>query len=64
MKPWYKSKTVWFNLVVSILAAAELNLKLMQPYIGVEFFQLISFVLIVGNAALRFISTQPIGRNV
>lgn len=56
-KPWWQSKTLWVNVVVLSLAAAEDHLGLLQPLLPVNFYQLVAFALPVVNTALRFIST-------
>lgn len=60
MKKWYKSKTVLFNLLLAVLAAAEASFSLLQQYLPVNTYALLSFILTVGNVALRFISTQTL----
>ena len=59
-KRWWRSRTLWFNAVVAGLTAAEMSLQLMQPLLGDHTYQLIAFVLAVGNAVLRLISTQAL----
>ena len=34
VKPWYKSKTILFNILGIMLIGAEKNFALLQPYIG------------------------------
>lgn len=55
-KPWWQSKTLWFNLVVAVAAAAEASVGLLQPLLPINIFEALSFLLVVGNAALRVIS--------
>ncbi len=59
-KPWYLSKTLWFNAIVLALAAAETQLKVLQGVLPGGLYAWLAFVLPVGNAALRFITTTAI----
>lgn len=59
-KPWWKSRTVWFNAVLLGLAAAESRLSLLQALLPVNVYSLLSFVLPVGNVMLRFITQQAV----
>jgi hypothetical protein len=59
-KPAGYSKTLWFNLLVVLCAAAEMQVGLLQPLLPVDVYQLLVFVLGVGNAGLRFLTTQGV----
>lgn len=59
-KPWWRSRTIWFNTVCALLATAEASLGVLQPALPVSFFGVLAFVLAVGNAALRVITTTAI----
>ncbi len=56
-KRWYRSKTIWFNLIILMLAAAETQLNVLQGILPGGLYAWLAFVLPVGNAALRFVST-------
>jgi hypothetical protein len=56
-----RSKVLWFNAVVAAAVAAEANFGLLQSVLPGNVYMAISFVLIVGNTALRFWTSQPIG---
>ncbi len=57
-KKWYKSKTLWFNVLVAMGAAIEASLSLVEGYFNpATFLTLISIVAGV-NVVLRFISTN------
>lgn len=59
-KRWYRSKTLWFNAIVLMLAAAESQLQVLQGVLPGGLYAWLAFVLPVGNAALRFITTTAI----
>lgn len=60
MKPWWKSKTLWVNAVVLMLAAAESQLNVLQGVLPGGLFPWLAFTLPVANAALRFITSTAI----
>lgn len=60
MKSWYKSKTIWFNILVAGLAALEGVFSMFQPMLPVNTYAVLSTILVVGNAALRVISTTQL----
>lgn len=60
MKPWWHSRTLWLNALVLALAAAEAHVKLLQPVLRVDVYQLLAFTLPVLNALLRVLTTQPL----
>jgi hypothetical protein len=55
-KPWYLSKVLWFNAVISALAAAEVSAQLIQPYVAGNVYAWGMAVLTMGNAALRVVT--------
>ncbi len=61
-KPWWKSKIIWFNIVVGMLGAAEASANLIQPYVPGNVYGYGLLLLTVGNTALRIITTQGIGK--
>lgn len=60
MKPWYKSKTIWFNILVAGLAALEGGFSMLQPMLPVNTYAILSTILVVGNAMLRVISVSKL----
>lgn len=60
MKRWYKSKTLWLNVVVVVLALAESQLNILQPVLPVNFYAVVAFGLPLLNAALRLITSQAL----
>ena len=60
MKRWHKSKTLWLNVVVVVLALAESQLNILQPVLPVNFYAMVAFGLPLLNAALRLITSQAL----
>ena len=59
-KPLWKSKTLWFNAILAATTVAEAHLGLLQSQFGVKaYFALLTFAAGF-NAALRFVTSQPI----
>ena len=59
-KPWYRSRTIWFNAICTALGAAELSLGLLQAMLPVDAYAVLSFVLVVGNTVLRSLTAAPL----
>lgn len=60
MKPWWQSRTLWLNLAVLVLAAAEANVQMLQPLLPLNIWQVTAFVLPILNAVLRLVTTQAL----
>lgn len=60
-KPWWQSKTLWFNALVAGLLVLEVNFALLQPYLSGSVYAWFSTTLAVGNAMLRVITAAPLG---
>lgn len=59
-KPWWHSKTLWFNAIVAGLAALEVNAHLIQPYVPGNVYGWGMMLLTCGNAVLRLITAQGV----
>ena len=57
-KVWYRSKVLWFNALVACLATAEVSLRIVQDHLPGNVFAWLTFVLTIGNAALRVMTRQ------
>lgn len=55
-KPFWASKTLWFNLVVAALAGAEAASGLLQPLLPGNVYGWLTFALTVGNTVLRVVT--------
>lgn len=59
-KPWWRSRTLWINAIVLMLAVAEAKLGYLQAWLPVNVYGLIAFVLPVLNAGLRVVTTGTV----
>lgn len=59
-KPWWLSRTIWFNVICTGLAAAEMSLGMLQALLPVNAYAVLSFVLVVGNTVLRGLTSTPL----
>lgn len=59
-KPWFKSRTLWFNGGLLALAAAEAQLGLLKDVLPGGLYTWLAFVLPVGNAFLRVVTTTAL----
>jgi hypothetical protein len=59
-KPWWQSKTLWFNAIVAGLAALEANAHLVQPYLPGNVYGWGMMLLTCGNAVLRLVTAQGV----
>ena len=60
MRQWWKSKTLWLNGIVALVAALEVSTGLLKPYVGEDGYVLLMVLLPVANAMLRFITTEKL----
>jgi hypothetical protein len=60
MKKWYKSKTLWFNVLVAIGTAVEASLSLVQGYFDPRVFLMIIGLTSGVNVILRFVSATEL----
>ena len=61
-----KSRTILFNLAIAMLTALfaylDDNLLKWQPSLSVAAYQVLAVVSVVGNAALRFLTTTDLAQ--
>lgn len=62
MKPWYQSKTLWFNALVAALAALEASASALAPLLGEATYPLLVVTLAAGNAMLRTITSEGLSK--
>lgn len=61
MKKWYQSKTLWFNIIGLVVAAAA---EFSNAFPNGQVAKIAGIVLTVGNIILRLITTTAIGGTV
>lgn len=59
-KPAWRSRTLWFNLAIAALAAAEAASGLLQTLLPGNVYGWLVFALTVGNATLRVVTTTGV----
>ena len=62
MKKWYKSKTIWFNVLAAMGAALEASLAIIQGEVKPELYLALVVFVAGGNVILRVLSTQGISK--
>lgn len=62
MKRWYKSKVLWFNVLVAIGSAVEASLSLVQDYFDPRVFLAIIGLTAGVNVILRFSTTKGVSK--
>jgi hypothetical protein len=60
MKAWYKSRTLWFNVLVAMGTAIEASLSLVEGYFDPRVFLAIIGLVSGVNVILRFMTTTEI----
>lgn len=58
MKAWWKSKTLWVNIIVAVLASLEATTGLLQPFLPEHWYVVVAVGLPVINVVLRIVTTQ------
>jgi hypothetical protein len=59
-KKWYKSKVLWFNVLVAIGTAVEASLSLVQGYFDPRVFLAVIGITSGVNVVLRFMTTTGV----
>lgn len=62
MKPFWRSKTLWLNGIVALVAALEVSTGLLKPYVGEDGYVLLMILLPVANAMLRLITSEKLSK--
>lgn len=55
MKPWYKSRTVWFNLAAAVVVAVQVWFGTLPVSPEIQ-----AVVVAAANLVLRFLTTKPV----
>ena len=59
-KPWYRSKTIWFNAAVVVFGALAANQEQLRPLLSAQAYSVLGMVVGLVNTMLRLVTTQPI----
>lgn len=62
-KPWFRSKTMLFNIGVTAVGVSQAVLPFAQPFVNPRTFGLLTTAIGVANMALRGITRDEIHRN-
>lgn len=62
MKPWYRSRTIWWNLALlpALVEPVVANIGLIQKVIPENVYPWIVFVFSIGNVWLRVLTTEAL----
>ncbi|HAF44679.1 MAG TPA: hypothetical protein DCK83_07005 [Gallionellaceae bacterium] len=60
LKPWYKSRTLWVNLLSAIGIVLEVKYEAIKPLVSPEIYQWLAILIPVANTALRVVTTAPL----
>ena len=61
-KAWWKSRTLWLNALVLLLATAEAQLGLLREVLPINLYALIAIGLPVLNMVLRVATSVPLAK--
>ena len=61
-KPWWKSRTIWFNVASAALVAVEASLSVLQDALGPYAYVVVVGVVAGGNVILRTLTVQGVSR--
>ena len=59
-KPWWASRTVWFNVIAGALLALEMNLPSLQGTIDAGTYAYLLVTVNIVNVILRTITKAPV----
>lgn len=59
-KPWWKSKTLWFNAAMAASVTLEASTGMLQPHLPFNIYFAMTVFMPAVNAGLRFISAHEL----
>lgn len=59
-KPWWKSKTMWFNILIAALLGVEMNIPNLQNFIEPEQYAYLLGAVNIINVVLRTVTKAPV----
>lgn len=57
-KPWWQSRTLWFNASAAVLLVIEQQLALIKPFLGNETYAVFAISVMATNAVLRTVTSM------
>ena len=63
-KPFIKSKTLWFNLLLAAFVVLSEQIQLLREYLSDGGYLLVMILVAVVNAYLRTVTTQGLKRGI
>jgi hypothetical protein len=60
MKKYLKSKTVWFNTLIGVLAVLETQTQIFASFVGPEYLPFVGLFITTVNIYLRSITTESL----
>lgn len=57
---WWRSRTIWFNVLVGLFAVLEAYTRFLQPLLGDTLYGITLLIVAAVNVFLRTITTQPL----
>lgn len=62
-KHWSKSRTLWFNVISTLLITVEMQMPMLQPLLGYNVYIWLVLGVSMINAVLRTVTTEPLMRH-
>lgn len=60
VKPWWKSRTLWVNLLSAVGIVLETQFEVIKPLVSPEVYQWLALLIPLANGILRVITDSPI----
>ena len=60
VKNWWQSKTIWFNVLMTLCAFVEANSAALRGIVGEQVMPYLLLTATFGNVVLRFYTSLPI----
>ena len=61
-KPWWQSRTLWFNALCAVLAALEAGTGTLAQIFSPAIYPRVALAIAVCNAVLRIATTQGVSK--
>ena len=57
---WWRSRTIWFSVVLSVLGVVDANMHLFRDLIGPDYYGFAVTGIGIAVAVLRVVTTKPL----